>query len=164
MNAQTGLIERHAIRALLLTPDDRLLLMQIRLPRSGHLVWLTPGGGCAEGEAPEQTLRRELFEETGLREFPPGPHVWHREHEFSWDGRRIRQIEDYHLIRIDPFDPLSQHMPAHEVERHLFQQFRWWELAEIEASSDLFVPRSLGVELRRLIERGPPTAPIRVGV
>lgn len=46
--------------------DGQILLTQLadHCYRAGH--WTLPGGGMDHGELPEQTLKREFFEETGL--------------------------------------------------------------------------------------------------
>ena len=158
------LIERHSIRGLLVTPEPSVLLIRIRLPRSERRVWLTPGGGRDAGEDSLACLRREVYEETGLAEIPSGPHVWSREHMFGWDGTSIRQREDYYLLRVPRFEPTSRQLPDHEIERELFEQYRWWTLDEIAASDETFVPSTLADELRRLLEHGAPPKPIQVGV
>jgi hypothetical protein len=55
-------------------------------------------------------------------------------------------------------------MPHGDDERQVFQELRWWPLAEIARSDELFVPRELARHLHDLIEHGPPTSPIRVGI
>ena len=51
--------------ALILDPDDRLLL--IEQERFGERVWTVPGGGLELGETVEEGARREIYEEVGLR-------------------------------------------------------------------------------------------------
>lgn len=64
---------RNAARAMLLTPDNEILLQRILLPHLSFAFWLTPGGGLERGESAEQGLRRELREELGLSAFDMGP-------------------------------------------------------------------------------------------
>lgn len=54
--------------ALLIDAEGRVLLQHRGLdaPTSPD-TWGTPGGHIEEGESPEEALRRELLEETGLR-------------------------------------------------------------------------------------------------
>ena len=118
---------RRAARAILLTPDHEVLLMQIRHPQSGALFWITPGGGLQAGESLTAALRRELNEELGLTEFEIGPLLWQRQHSFDWDQRRICQREDYYLVHSQRFEPII----SDPVEATLLQAFRWWRLAEL---------------------------------
>ena len=153
-------IERDAVRAVLLDRHDRVLLVLFR-DGSGQTWWATTGGGADEGEQPEETLRRELAEEAGLTDFELGPEIWTREHTFAWAGRIYRQRERYYLVRVD------EHVPAPTIDlaaEHV-HDVRWWTLAELEATEPrLLVPRALAKRLRELIEYGPPSSPIDVGV
>ncbi|GIK36313.1 MAG: DNA mismatch repair protein MutT [Chloroflexota bacterium] len=153
------MIERQAVRALLVSPEEELLLIKIIEPQSQRSFWLTPGGGIDPDESPTASLRREIFEETGLADFEIGPEVWYREHLFNWDGRAILQKERYYLIRVAHFEPTPQHLPD-EVERMAFGGFRWWRAADIEQSPEAFAPRGLSKLLQALLQNGPPPQPL----
>jgi len=62
--------EANRVRLLLLSPQRRLLMFKHRHLRPDGIEepsWVTIGGGREPGETIEQTARRELAEETGLR-------------------------------------------------------------------------------------------------
>lgn len=146
---------RQAVRALVLDPDNRILLDE-RLMAAGGTIWATPGGGINGGESHEQALRRELSEELGLHAFELGPEVWWREHLLpllGFEGQR----EHFHLVRVDSFEPSGT--PDPDVVGQ-----RWWTLAELETSHDLFAPRRLPELLATLLRDGPSGEPIDVGV
>jgi 8-oxo-dGTP pyrophosphatase MutT (NUDIX family) len=124
--------------------------------------WITPGGGLGEDESHEEAARREVFEETGLRDPGLGPCVWVREHVYSWRGRRYRQQERFFLARVDAFEPRAALFTDEEVE--LVREHRWWTAAEIEASDEVFAPRRLGRLLREVLTEGPPPGPVDVGL
>ncbi len=46
--------------------NDQVLLIKHRERASGRSYWLFPGGGIEPGETPEECVRREMKEETGL--------------------------------------------------------------------------------------------------
>ena len=71
----------------MLDPDDRILLVRFEFP-SGRTFWATPGGGIEAGETPEDAIRRELAEETGLTDVEIGPVVWTRLHIVPFIGGR----------------------------------------------------------------------------
>ncbi len=48
--------------ALIVNEKDEILIGQ----RTDNGIWTTPGGGNNPGETPKDTIKRELFEETGL--------------------------------------------------------------------------------------------------
>jgi 8-oxo-dGTP diphosphatase len=53
--------------AAVIVRDGRVLMVHERSRRSGGGEWWTlPGGGIEPGETPEEAVRREVFEETGL--------------------------------------------------------------------------------------------------
>ncbi len=152
-------VERPAVRALVLDRRDRILLVQFR-DSAGQTWWATPGGGADEGETLEQTIRRELAEEAGLAEFELGPEIWTRDHTYAWYGRIYRQRERIHLVRVDDHEPA----PTIDLAAEHVHEVRWWTLAELEATEQELVPRSLPQRLRELLEHGPPVEPIDVGI
>lgn len=81
----TPVVERRAIRALILTPEREVLLLRNRAPQRGDPFWIAPGGGMERDETQEQALKRELAEELGLLSFEAGPILWRRHHTFLVD-------------------------------------------------------------------------------
>jgi TDG/mug DNA glycosylase family protein len=151
--------ERAAVRALVVDGRGRTLLVLFR-DESGQTWWATPGGGAQEGETPEQTVRRELREEAGLVEFELGPEIWTRDHTFAWYGRILRARERIYLVRVDEHEPA----PTIDLAAEHVHDVRWWTLAELEATGEELVPRTLPQRLRELLEHGPPAEPIDAGL
>lgn len=153
-------IQRRAVRAVMLTPGRQVLLMSVQEPLSGRTFWITPGGGIEDGEDAEACLLREIQEETGVTDYRVGPPVWTRRHRFDWNGKSIDQQELYYVVYVDHFTPTMT--DAKEMMVH--RGFRWWSLEEIQASSDQFAPRELGYRLVELVANGPGGEPVDVGV
>ncbi len=153
---------RQAVRAVVLDPDDRTVLVHFDF---GHRsVWATPGGGIQPGESDEDALRRELAEELGLEDPELGPRVWVREHIFQAPlGRYDGQRERYYLVRTGRFEP-KPHLSPEQLRAEYVVGVRWWTIDEIEASGEAFAPTRLGELLRALLADGPPDEPIDVGV
>lgn len=153
---------RQAVRAVVLDPANRILLVRFEFPDTG--LWAAPGGGVDEGESDEQAIARELAEEIGLEELELGPWIWSREHVFPfWDGSWDGQVERYVLVRAHAFEPAPRFTPA-ELAAEFVTGLRWWTLAELAASDDLFAPRRLPELVAALVRDGPPGELIDVGV
>ena len=151
--------DRIAARAIVLAPDERILLVHFSPPHALAGWWATPGGALDAGETHEEGLRRELLEEAGITA-PIGPCVWTRVHEFEWGERFVRQIERYYVVRVESEEIAPQlDLAAEDVE-----EIRWWTLPELEASDEVFAPRRLPQLIRELLDEGLPAEPFDAGV
>ena len=121
---ESGLPERETIRAAVVDDRDRILLLRYSDDYGDR--WVTPGGGREEGEADEQTLRRELEEEIGLVGFELGSLLWELRgwtREEPGFGSFLSRV---YLVRVDRFEP------PHLTEAH---EVRWFSPAELRAVS-----------------------------
>ena len=160
MSDAAGLRIREAVRAVVLDPLDRVLLVRFEFPTATR--WALPGGGVEHGEAHVDALARELREECGLESAVIGPHIWHRLHIIPFlNGEFDGQREQIHLVRVEAFDPAPQ-LSWEQMNAEFVHELRWWTLDEIGASDAHFVPDRLHALLQALLRDGPPSTPLDV--
>jgi 8-oxo-dGTP pyrophosphatase MutT (NUDIX family) len=166
-NAPVSAKPRNTARVVVLDEAGRIFLFQFEEARvASHprnrggrpFGWCTPGGGVNEGESFEDAARRELWEETGLRDVELGPCVWVRRVEFELFGELTRADERYFLVRVPGFEPDVGNME--ELERGFHRGHRWWSAEEIAASDDLFFPEDLAELLPPLAAGRVPAEPV----
>lgn len=158
----TPLRIRPAARALVVTPESRVLLVRFEFPAGTR--WALPGGGLEPGEDHVTALRRELREEVGLTAPSIGPHIWTREHRIAfinglWDGQR----EHIHLVEVDTeFEPRPD-LPWSTLNEEYMFELRWWSLDDMRGREDIWwVPRALPDLVDDIRRHGAPSSPIDV--
>jgi len=144
-------IQRKAARAILLTPDEQVLLMRVEV--EGRSFWIAPGGGLEKGETPEEALVRELHEEVGLPAATIGPRLWRRQHTTTMFGNRWCQYEDYFLVQTSRFDPVMKDA----AEARNLRAFRWWSLEDLFATEQDVTPLSLPQIVEDYLRDGAPS-------
>jgi 8-oxo-dGTP pyrophosphatase MutT (NUDIX family) len=146
---------RQAGRVLVIDPAGRVLLLQGFDPaRPGSLHWITIGGGIDHGEGTAQAALRELWEESGIKATAGeliGP-VWQRTTEFSFDGMRYRQEEDYYVLRVGEVQVTLANLDP--IERDTVTGYRWWSAQELAATTEAFFPAELPELLRLANDAG----------
>jgi 8-oxo-dGTP pyrophosphatase MutT (NUDIX family) len=153
---------RHAVRVLLIDEAGRVLLARAVRPETGGEFWFPPGGGVEPGEDVVAAAAREVAEETGLASLALGPELWRRRHVFTWRGVEHDQRERWFLARVASFAPRGEGMT--DAEREDLREWRWWPVAELEATQDELVPRDLAARVARLLAEGPPDDVVDIGV
>ena len=151
--------ERLTVRLVLLSPADRLLLLNF--DDGLYAGWCTVGGGVDEGESLIAAARRELLEETGHAEAEFGPVVWRRRHDMVVEGEARRLVESYFIVRVE-HEGLSDHGWT-PFERQVVKAMRWWSVDEIAASEEAIYPGGLAEHLRALLAGDIPDKPLIIG-
>ena len=146
-------------RALLVDPQDRVLLMKLAF-NAHQTVWLTPGGSLHPGESFEDALRREIWEETGLKLDHPGHWVWTSPKRIVRDGLPIDTLARVYIQRVSAFSATPTALTAEERDR--FRELRWWSVDEIAGSRETFIPRTLAALLSALLGSPWPAEPIMI--
>ncbi len=144
---------RRAGRVIVLDPDDRVLLFRYDdgPPNGPH--WSTPGGGLNDGEDYATGARRELAEETGWTDVALGAQVYEGTLTMEYEDAIIRQHERFFPARVETARRGLGEVAAMHISDGI-AAWRWWTLAEMEATDEAIWPSGLADLIRGLIHAG----------
>lgn len=147
---------RLAGRVIVLDPDDRVLLFRYDDPPPNGRHWGTPGGGLNDGESYMAAAGRELTEETGWTDVVLGTKVYEWTRTMGDRQGLFRQHEQFFTGRVRAARrPLGEVAAMHASDG--IAAWRWWELAELDATGESIVPPGLADLIRGALGKpGPP--------
>ena len=135
---------RISARALLQNLKGEVLLIKFKgAPFGVKDYWATPGGGVEKGESHEETLIREIHEETGIQKLElhscVATRVFSAGH--NKDGSPKFHYERYWYVKALQ-DSIS--IEGHtDIEKQVVVEVRWWNLDDLKATKDKVYPEFL---------------------
>ena len=158
---------RPTARLLVIDRQQRILLFHIHDGVSLHegrpemtVYWLTPGGGLEPDESFEQAAQRELWEETGLHVEELSSWVWTGRRILNLKRGRTQIVERFFVANVAVSEVNIGNLLPYEQETH--RAFRWWTLAELQASHELFLPPALPALLQPILQGELPGTPLEL--
>jgi 8-oxo-dGTP diphosphatase len=113
----------------IIVKDNKILL--IHRKKDNQEYWVFPGGGVEEGETNEQTVLREVYEETGLHASNP---------QIAFMDFNVNAKHPFYFIDVVDGEP---HLVGEEVERN--DSTNWYnpEWVDLDSVKDIYlVPES----------------------
>jgi ADP-ribose pyrophosphatase YjhB (NUDIX family) len=136
-------------RVIVLDPEDRVLLFRYDDGPPNGRHWSTPGGGLNDGEDYPAGAQRELAEETGWTDVAVGSEVHERTLVMGHADTVVRQHERFFLARVGT----SRRGLGEVDDMHVsdgIAAWRWWTVAELDATDEVVWPPGLAGLIRRL--------------
>ncbi len=156
---------RPTVRMLVINERNEILLIQHEGALGGDerqpkwmLTWVSPGGGLEANETHKEAAIRELREETGIKDVAIGPWIWMYERLVVVNGESVLRQGRYYLVRVG--DPAVSFAHIEEAERPVFQEIRWWTLAELRETLDVLVPVGLPELVAPILQGRLPAPPL----
>ena len=145
---------RRAGRVIALDPGNRVLLMRYdhRPPQGRH--WTTPGGALNPGESYAGGAARELTEETGWTDVRLGALVHKYEFTVDYGDHIVLHRQRFFLAEVAiPGRAAADVDGMHQADG--IAAWRWWSLAELDATTEVIIPPGLSALIRGLPSRAP---------
>jgi len=158
-------VRRPSGRVILINQRDEVLLFAAGASQiiAGDVrVWVLPGGGSEAGEEPVVTASRELYEETGLKVEPAqlqGP-VGVSSGPWTFRGINYWSEDFFFLHRIDAWEVTTEGFS--DLENEMFEEHRWWTLAELLATAETIFPTNLAPLVARILAGDVPAEPVEL--
>jgi ADP-ribose pyrophosphatase YjhB (NUDIX family) len=153
--AAAGLPQRRAGRVIVLDPGDRVLLMHYDDDPPNGRHWCTPGGGLNPGESFADGASRELAEETGWDDVVLLGEVHRDTRTMEFGGRILRQHERLFLARTGQVRRALGDVAAMHASDGI-SGWHWWDLTELETTTEVVWPTGLAALIRDVQRRSAP--------
>ena len=130
----------HSAGGVVVTADaerEWLFLIIRQKCKTGEVQWVAPKGQMEQGETAEETAKREVIEETGLRVSETLGLLGSQKYNFKQpDGSHNEKIVDWFLFRVERPNTLALN------KEEGFLEHKWLPFEEARAlfSHDAFVP------------------------
>ena len=151
---------RRAARVLLVDENNQVLFLKAREGNTDNVFWLLPGGGLEGAETFEEAAVREVKEETGMT-ITLGPCLWTRHHVFEWLGVPQDQFEVFFISKVNV--AIASNVQAAKPDDYVIGH-RWWQLNQIENTTEKFAPTKVAELLRPIMRGNYPATPFDCGV
>jgi len=161
--------DHKSVRILLINKKKELLLMKAHDPSTtrtdgkynGHF-WFLIGGEQEPGESLLQTAKRELFEETGLKEedYEIGPLVWTGDFKLILSGTPRQMKQKFIVVKTEKEEISTDHFT--ENEKKVVKEMKWFSLEEIKSSQEIIYPINLKDKLEDILEERYPEIPFDI--
>lgn len=151
---------RKSARAIVLNKQNQIFLFRYTFDffAEKESIWITPGGGLDEGESYEDALKRELFEELGIRLSDSVPFVFYRTPLYELkNGETVQSEERFYLVYCDDASFFYNGWSESEMKR--MTAGKWWSAEEIMKSEETFFSEDIAEILERLSEGDVPKEP-----
>lgn len=160
---------RNSVKVILLNKESKLLLMGTDDPNITDIngqyrgrFWQLIGGGVEPGEHTLDTAKRELFEETGLKEKDVcfGPVVWHGTLNLVMYRKKTRILQRFIICRTEKLEVDLNHLT--EAEKTTAKQLKWFSVNDIINCNEIIYPVVLSRYLEEIIHGRIPDPPIEI--
>lgn len=135
---------RKSSRAVVLNKNNEIFLFQYRFDYlvDNKSIWITPGGSLEAGESFTDALKRELFEELGIKITQVCPEVYYRNPIYTLKtGEKVQSVERFFLVSLDNESFSFEHWTESEKKRML--EGKWWSVEEIKQSREEFFSKDI---------------------